>query len=124
MPDDHASSADRPIVCGADGSGRPDRELAADRHVRVLLPLPLPSALDYLAPDGGVPPEPGSFVRAPLGRRSLVGVVWGVAEGGLPVERLKPVVETLPIPPLRPELRRFVERVAVYTMARPAPYCA
>ena len=119
MPDDHASSADRPIVCGSDVSGRPDRELAADRHVRVLLPLPLPSALDYLAPDGGVPPEPGSFVRVPLGGRSLVGVVWGVAEGELPVERLKPVVETLPIPPLRPELRRFVERVAVYTMAPP-----
>jgi primosomal protein N' (replication factor Y) (superfamily II helicase) len=55
----------------------------------------------------------------PLGGRSLVGVVWGVAEGDLPVERLRPVVEALPVPPLRPELRRFVERVAVYTMAPP-----
>jgi primosomal protein N' (replication factor Y) (superfamily II helicase) len=119
MPDDHASSADRPIGCGADVPGRPDRELAAHRHLRVLLPLSLPSALDYLAPDGRPTPEPGSFVRVPLGGRSLVGVVWGVAEGDLPVERLRPVVEALPVPPLRPELRRFVERVAVYTMAPP-----
>src|SRR5271167_523308 len=119
MPDDHASSADPPIVCGSDAAGRPGRELAADRHVRVLLPLPLPAALDYLAPEGGAPPEPGSFVRVPLGVRSLVGVVWGGADGELPVERLKPVVEALPIPRLRPELRRFLERVAAYTMAPP-----
>src|SRR5271169_5946154 len=119
MPDDHASSADPPIVCGSDAAGRPGGELAADRQVRVLLPLPLPAALDYLAPDGGAPPEPGSFVRVPLGVRSLVGVVWGGADGELPVERLKSVVETLRIPPLRPELRRFVERVAAYTMAPP-----
>src|SRR5271166_4876649 len=119
MPDDHASSADPPIVCGSDAAGRPGGELAALRHVRVLLPLPLPAALDYLAPDGGAPPEPGSFVRVPLGVRSLVGVVWGGADGELPVERLKPVAEALPIPPLRPELRRFVERVAAYTMAPP-----
>ena len=117
MPDDHASSADPTIVCGSDAAGRPGRELAADHHVRVLLPLPLPAALDYLAPDEGAPPEPGSFVRVPLGVRSLVGVVWSGADGELPVERLKPVVEALPIPRLRPELRRFVERVAAYTMA-------
>jgi primosomal protein N' (replication factor Y) len=119
MPDDHASSADPPIVCGSDAAGRPGRELAADRHVRVLLPLPLPTALDYLAPDGGPPPEPGSFVRVPLGVRSLVGVVWDGAGGELPVERLKPVAEALQIPRLRPELCRFVERVAGYTMAPP-----
>jgi len=119
MPDDHASSADPPIVCGSDSAGRPGRELAANRHVRVLLPLPLPASLDYLAPEGGATPEPGSFVRVPLGVRSLVGVVWGGADGELPVERMKPVVEALPIPRLRPDLCRFVERVAAYTMAPP-----
>jgi primosomal protein N' (replication factor Y) (superfamily II helicase) len=119
MPDDHASSADPPIVCGSDAAGRPGTEPAADRHVRVLLPLPLPTALDYLAPDGGVRPEPGTFVRVPLGARSLVGVVWDGAAEELPVERLKPVAEALPIPRLQPELRRFVERVAGYTMAAP-----
>jgi primosomal protein N' (replication factor Y) len=116
MPDDHASSADLPIVRSAD---RPGEEPVALRHARVLLPLALPAALDYLAPDGAAPVEPGSFVRVPLGVRTLVGVVWGEADGELPVNRLKPIVETLPLPPLRPELRRFVERVAAYTMAQP-----
>ena len=104
MPDDHASSTDPTIVRGA--AAAPSERPAADRHVRVLLPLPLPAALDYLAADGGAPPEPGSFVRVPLGVRSLVGVVWGGADGELPVERLKPVLEALPIPRLRPELDR------------------
>jgi primosomal protein N' (replication factor Y) len=114
MPDDHASSTDPPIVCGV--AATPDEKPAALRQVRVLLPLPLPDALDYLAPEGGAPPEPGSFVRVPLGGRSLVGVVWDAPDGELPVERLKPIAETLSIPRLRRELRRFVERVAAYTM--------
>ena len=70
-------------------------------------------------PEGAAPPEPGTFVRVPLGQRSLVGVVWDGADDELPVERLKPVLEVLPLPRLRPELRRFVERVAAYTMAPP-----
>jgi len=116
MPEDHASSADPPIVRGA---AAPPGEVSAVRHARVLLPLPLPAALDYLVPEGMAPPELGSFVRVPLGVRSLVGVVWEGMEGELTVERLKPIAEALPIPRLRPELRRFVERVAAYTMAPP-----
>src|SRR5215467_12931384 len=116
MPEDHASSADPPVVRGAVA---PPGEVSAVRHVRVLLPLPLPAALDYLVPEGMAPPELGSFVRVPLGVRSLVGVVWEGMEGELTVERLKPIAEALPIPRLRPELRRFVERVAAYTMAPP-----
>ena len=117
MPEDHASSADPPIVCGA--AAPPGEVLAALRHVRVLLPLPLPAALDYLVPEGVAPLEPGSFVRVPLGARSLVGVVWGGADNEVPVERLKLVVDALPLPRLQPELRRFIERVAAYTMAPP-----
>src|SRR5215472_6700444 len=116
MPEDHASSADPPIVRGA---AAPPGEVSAVRHVRVLLPLPLPTALDYLVPEGMAPPELGSFVRVPLGVRSLIGVVWEAMEGELTVERLKPIAEALPIPRLRPELRRFVERVAAYTLAPP-----
>src|SRR5262245_3669721 len=110
MPDDHASS---PELLSPDGE-------AAERRIRVLLPLPLPEALDYLAPQGAPPPEPGAFVRVPLGRRNLAGVVWDGAPGDeLRAERLKPVLEILPAPSLRPELRRFIERVAAYTMAPP-----
>ena len=117
MPEDHASFADPPIVRGA--AAAPGEGSAAVRHIRVLLPLPLPSVLDYLVPEGVQPLEPGAFVRVPLGVRSLVGVVWEGAERELPVERLKPVAEVLPIPRLRPELCRFVARVAAYTMTPP-----
>jgi primosomal protein N' (replication factor Y) (superfamily II helicase) len=103
-------------------SGEGDRPLA--RHtVRVMLPLPLPEPLDYLMPDGAAVPEPGSFVRVSLGPRRVIGVVWeGASEesgSAVPIERLKPIAEILPTPPLRPELRRFVERVAGYTLSAP-----
>src|SRR6266851_1925956 len=119
MPDDHASSTDPAARDGAEQERR-ESETATHR-IRVLLPLPLPEALDYLAPEGILPPEPGTFVRVPLGQRSLVGIVWDGAGDALPAERLKPVLEVLPIPQLQPDLRRFVERVGAYTMAPPGP---
>ncbi|MGH7029208.1 MAG: DEAD/DEAH box helicase family protein, partial [Stellaceae bacterium] len=119
MPDRHASSAaavpdcdrDQTIACASDSDviGR----------VRVLLPLPLPEPLDYLVPRGIAPPAPGCFVRVPLGGRSLVGVAWDGAGGELAADRLKSIDETLPVRPLTPDLRRFVERVAAYTMSSP-----
>jgi primosomal protein N' (replication factor Y) (superfamily II helicase) len=115
MPDNDASSPADSCDCG-EAAGRKG-EPGSDRRVRVLLPLPLPAALDYLAPEGTASPEPGSFVRVPLGTRSLVGVVWEGTEGELPAGRLRPLLEILTLPQLRPELRRFVERVAAYTMA-------
>jgi primosomal protein N' (replication factor Y) (superfamily II helicase) len=112
MPDDHASSRE-PLRIGDGGAE------AAARRVRVLLPLPLPEPLDYLTPDGTSRLEAGTLVRVPLGNRSLIGVVWDGIGEGLSEDRLKPIIETLPAPRLRPELRRFVERVAAYTMAPP-----
>src|SRR5260370_22776822 len=112
MPDDHGRSREPSPI----GAGEQE---TAGRRVRVLLPLPLPEALDYLAPEGISPPEPGSFVNVPLGQRSLTGVVWGGAGDELPEERLKPIIESLPTPRPQPELRRFFERVAAYTMSSP-----
>src|ERR1700745_1514910 len=112
MPDDHASSREPSPI------GVSQQEVLV-RRVRVLLPLPLPEALDYLAPEGTSPPEPRNFVNVPLGQRSLTGVVWDGVGDELPEERLKPIIETLPTPRLQLELRRFVERVAAYTMAPP-----
>jgi primosomal protein N' (replication factor Y) len=105
MPEDYASSGD-------------PRTASAER-IRVLLPLPFPGPLDYLAPAEGPAAEPGSFVRVPLGPRDLAGVVWEGTGEELPAERLKPVLEVLPTPRLPRELRRFVERVAAYTLASP-----
>ena len=66
------------------------------------------------------PPEPGSFVRVPLGRRSLIGVVWDGVGGDLAGRAVEAHRSRFsPAPRMAAELRRFVERVAAYTMAPP-----
>jgi primosomal protein N' (replication factor Y) len=96
-----------------------------DRHARcaavaarasVLLPLPLEGAYDYEVPEE-LALAPGDFVRVPLGRRTVAGVVWGAATGDVAPEKLRPVLERLPAPPLHEELRRFVDWVANYTLS-------
>ncbi len=100
----------------------PDRDSSSEAlslgRVSVLLPLPLAGAYDYRTPDG-VALAPGDFVRVPLGRRTLAGVVWGRDSGEVAEAKLKAVAERLPAPPLRPELRRFVDWVAQYNLAPP-----
>ncbi|HEY4472489.1 MAG TPA: primosomal protein N' [Stellaceae bacterium] len=108
MPDLAANSAGEEIVRAHPG------------RLRVMLPLPLPEPLDYLPPERIAVPEPGRFVRVGLGSRHLVGVVWeGEAGEALPIDKLKPILEVLSAPPLRSEIRRFIERVAAYTLAPP-----
>ncbi|AKH41994.1 primosomal protein N' (replication factor Y) [Altererythrobacter atlanticus] len=75
--------------------------------------------LDYRVPEG-MDVGPGSVVIAPLGPRQIVGIVWD--EGRLPGDtvpdaRLRPILGVLPVPPLKPELRRLIEWTADY-------YCA
>jgi primosomal protein N' (replication factor Y) (superfamily II helicase) len=93
-------------------------EAARADRVSVLLPLPLAGPYDYRVPKG-MRLIPGDFVLAPLGRRRIAGVVWGAALGEVTEAKLKPVAETLPAPPMRPELRRFVDWVAAYTLTPP-----
>ena len=119
MLERHASSAAAVSTCRAGAAIACADPEAAARRVRVLLPLPLPEALDYRIGDAAAMPEPGSFVRVPLGGRSRIGVVWDGEGSNLAPDRLKPVAEILPLPPLGAPLRRFVERVADYTMASP-----
>ncbi len=104
--------------CPASLASPPDVSLVSNR-LRVLLPLPLPAALDYRASEGEATPEPGRFVRVNLGPRRLIGVVWEGEGDEVAEERLRPIVEMLPTPPLSTELRRFIDRVAGYTLAPP-----
>ncbi|MYE02138.1 MAG: primosomal protein N', partial [Alphaproteobacteria bacterium] len=83
--------------------------------VPVLLPLPLPGSYDYL----GEGMAPGDIVEVPLGRRLVAGVVWDGEPGGVEAGRLKPVARRFEVPPMRPALRRFVARVANYTLSPP-----
>ena len=84
----------------------------------MLLPLPLAGAYDYRLP-AGLSAPPGSFVRVPLGKRELTGVVWGAATGEIGDERLKDVRARINAPPMAAALRRFVDWVAAYTLAPP-----
>jgi primosomal protein N' (replication factor Y) len=90
----------------------------AKRIVDVLIPVALDHAYSYRVPDG-VELAPGDIVRVPLGTRECTAVVW--ADNPTPNprldNRLKEVAAKLDIPPLRPELRRFVEWVSGYTLS-------
>src|SRR6187402_2351608 len=75
--------------------------------------------LDYRVPEG-MEVEPGSVVIAPLGPRQIVGIVWEAERlpaGEVPESKLRPLLATLPVPPLKAELRRLIEWTADY-------YCA
>ena len=88
-------------------------------RVRLLVFNAVLSVLDYRVPHGMVV-EPGSVVLAPLGPRQVLGIVWD--EGRLPGEtvgdnRLRNLVQVLPVPPLGAALRRLIEWTSDY-------YCA
>ena len=57
------------------GSGRTSSDTTYSRRVRILLPLPLAGAFDYLA-DPAQRLAPGDLVRVPLGPRVVTGAVW------------------------------------------------
>ena len=90
----------------------------AKRVVDVLVPVALDRTYSYRAPEE-LALAPGDIVSVPLGAREATAVVW--AENPEPNprldNRLKDVEEKLELPPLRPELRSFVEWVANYTVA-------
>ncbi|MBV9969510.1 MAG: primosomal protein N', partial [Xanthobacteraceae bacterium] len=90
----------------------------AKRIVDVLVPVALDHPYSYRVPEH-LPLAPGDLVRVPLGVRECTAVVW--AENANPNprldNRLKDIESKLDVPPLKPELRRFVEWVSSYTLS-------
>jgi primosomal protein N' (replication factor Y) len=91
----------------------------ARRVVDVLVPVALDRAYSYRVPEN-LDLAPGDIVSVPLGARGeTTAVVW--ADNPKPDirldNRLKDVEEKLEYPPLRPELRSFVDWVANYTVS-------
>ena len=89
------------------------------RFVDVLVPVALDQTYSYRVP-AGLALAPGDLVAVPLGARGeTMGVVW--ADDAKPSPRLhnrmKDVAEKLDVPPLKPELRKFVDWVSDYTLA-------
>ncbi|KVK70311.1 primosome assembly protein PriA [Agrobacterium sp. TS43] len=64
--------------------------------------------------------ETGSVVQVPLGPRQVFGVVWDDAgENGVDPKKLRPITKSFECPPLKAEMRRFVDWVAAYTLSPP-----
>ncbi|MEM9085442.1 MAG: primosomal protein N' [Pseudomonadota bacterium] len=89
------------------------------RRVRLLVLNAALGPLDYTVPET-MRVESGSVVIAPLGPRKVTGIVWD--EGRLPgaevpAQKLRPILEAVPVPPLSAPLRRLIEWTADY-------YCA
>src|SRR5579872_2837603 len=92
---------------------------SAMNRVRLMVFNAALGALDYRVP-AGMEVEPGTVVVAPLGPRQIVGVVWEperLPATEVPDAKLRPLLGVLPVPPLRPALRRLIEWTADY-------YCA
>ncbi|GMN12692.1 primosomal protein N' [Altererythrobacter sp. MTPC7] len=88
-------------------------------RVRLLVFNAALGVLDYRVPEG-MQVGPGSVVVAPLGPRQILGVVWeedALPSQSVPDAKLRPLLDVVPVPPLRPELRRLIEWTADY-------YCA
>ena len=88
-------------------------------RVRLLVFNAALGPLDYRVPDG-MAVEPGSVVIAPLGPRQILGIVWEperLPASEVPDSRLRPLLEALPVPPLREPLRRLIEWTADYYIA-------
>ncbi len=88
-------------------------------RVRLLVLNSALGPLDYKLAEG-MEVEPGSVVLAPLGPRTVTGIVWD--EGRLPgaevdASKLRTLREIIPVPPLSEPLRRLIEWTADY-------YCA
>ena len=85
---------------------------------RVLLPLPLPEAFDYAA-DEAMGLAIGDQVAAPLGPRTVRGVVTELRDGHGVNRPLKPLVGRLADPPLPQNTLRFVDWAAAYACEPP-----
>jgi primosomal protein N' (replication factor Y) len=90
----------------------------AQHVVDVLVPVALDQAYSYRVP-AGVEVAPGDLVTVPLGARMATGVTW--AENRQPNPRLdnrmRDIEAKLDIPPLKPELRKFIDWVSAYTLS-------
>jgi primosomal protein N' (replication factor Y) (superfamily II helicase) len=92
--------------------------VSATNVVDVLVPVALDHPYSYRVP-GHLRLEPGDLVSVPLGPRAVTGVIWAdqvEVRAGLH-NRMRDVAEKLDFPPLKLELRKFVDWVAAYTLA-------
>jgi primosomal protein N' (replication factor Y) len=90
----------------------------ARRVVDVLVPVALDHPYSYRVPEGREA-KVGDIITVPLGTREATAVIWAENPDPNPRldNRLKEIGEALDAPPLKDELRGFVDWVANYTVA-------
>ncbi|MEM6713001.1 MAG: primosomal protein N' [Pseudomonadota bacterium] len=98
---------------GADGD-----VFHAGAHVAVVVPAPMPSALTYVVAEGQSVTT-GAIVKVPLGKRLVLGTVWGPGGDVVNASKLKSIESVVDAPPIRTPLRGFIEWVAGWTLSPP-----
>lgn len=91
---------------------------ASGTNVAVMVPAPMPTALTYQVAEGQIV-VPGSIVKVPLGKRLVLGTVWGPSTDEVNPKRLKSIEQVMDAPPLRAPLRGFIDWVADWTLSAP-----
>ena len=83
---------------------------------RIALDVPLRRLFDYRVPEGTTAPAPGSRVRVPFGRRSLIGVaIEHATDSAVPAARLKPIGAILDaVPVLESQVLELVRWASDY----------
>jgi primosomal protein N' (replication factor Y) (superfamily II helicase) len=87
------------------------------RVVDVLVPVALDHTYSYRVPTD-MHLSAGDVVCVPIGPRSVTAVVWAENQNPDPRldNRLKEIEQKVDVPPLKPELRKFVDWVSNYTL--------
>lgn len=83
-----------------------------------MVPAPMPGPLTYQVADGQRVVD-GSIVKVPLGKRLVLGTVWGESTDEVNPKRLKPIAKVVDAPPVRAPLRSFIDWVADWTLSAP-----
>src|SRR5947209_6902702 len=99
-------------------SGSSALTVMAPRVLDALVPVALDQAYSYRVPEG-LELAPGDLVTVPLGARMATGVAWADNPKSNPRldNRMRDIEEKLDIPPLKPELRKFIDWVSAYTLS-------
>ena len=95
----------------------PESAVVPGKRVQVLVSSPLAKAYDYVAPEG-MSVAAGDYVRVPLGKRDLQGVVWSMESNtDLDAAKLKNIRQKYDAAPMQEVQRQFIAWVARYTMS-------
>ena len=77
-----------------------------NERIAVVTTEPFARLLDYLAPEGGC--KIGSFLILPLGKRKVMGVVWGSGDGQYDHSKLRNAISVIDAPPMSFSMRKAV----------------